>query len=68
MEGGKLSGSLVYDRYKIRGGFLTEYFELQFNENQTFNGVGRCTEFCAEGTDQSSIRWYGSKQITPPNN
>ena len=67
-EAGKISGSLIYDRYKIRGGFLTEYFEFQFNENQTFEGTGRCTAFCAEGTDQSTIQWYGSKQISTPNN
>ncbi|MBK8501699.1 MAG: hypothetical protein IPL46_05545 [Saprospiraceae bacterium] len=68
MVADKISGSLIYDRYKIRGGFLIEYFELQFNQNQTFSGFGRCTAFCAEGTDQSTIRWYGSKQITTPNN
>ena len=58
----KLIGTLVHDMYKIRGGFLEEAFEFDFEENlQKFSGTGKCVAYCAEGTENATILWQGSK-------
>lgn len=56
-----ISGTLIYDRFKIRGGYLTENFNLTFKGDSVFDGVGKCMEYCAEGTENASIIWHGSK-------
>jgi len=59
-----LSGVLVHDRYKIREGHLLEEFSLVFEDQGQFSGVGRCKEYCAEGTEDAEITWMGMREIS----
>lgn len=56
-----VEGRLIYDRFKIRGGYLSEYFNLIFDEKDKFSGQGKCIEYCAEGTEDATIEWHGSR-------
>ncbi|MCB0688241.1 MAG: hypothetical protein KDC53_17005 [Saprospiraceae bacterium] len=56
-----ISGTLLYDRYKIRGGYLEEHFSLDLKTDDTFEGEGHCIQNCAEGTENATIYWFGSK-------
>lgn len=59
----QISGTLLYDRFKIRGGYLKEHFNFIFENDSVFNGEGRCLQYCAEGTEEASIRWHGTKDV-----
>ncbi len=56
-----LTGYLIHDRYKINGGYLQEYFELNLIDLHQFQGKGWCQAYCAEGTEQQEIVWSGKK-------
>ena len=56
-----IRGEAIHTRYKIKGGFLQETFELNLTSPRTFTGHGRCTAYCAEGTEKASIIWDGIK-------
>ena len=58
-----LKGTLVHNRFRIRGDFLKEQFTLLFDDN-VLSGTGRCLSNCAEGTDDVVIKWEGAKMHT----
>lgn len=60
-EGG-LSGVIVHDLYRIRGGHPSESFTLQLTDDQSFEGSGSCIEFCAEGTEGVEMTWRGTRE------
>lgn len=60
-EGG-LSGVIVHDLYRIRGGHPSESFTLQLTDDQSFEGSGSCIEFCAEGTEGIEMIWRGTRE------
>ena len=62
IESDTLRGILVHDLYKIKGGHMTESFELTFSDQDIFSGKGKCLEYCAEGTEESIISWHGTKK------
>ncbi len=61
-EEGGLSGVIVHDLYRIRGGHPSESFALHLMDDQTFEGSGRCVEFCAEGTEGVEMTWRGTRE------
>lgn len=60
-EGG-LSGVIVHDLYRIRGGHPSESFALHLMDDQSFEGSGQCVEFCAEGTEGVEMIWRGTRE------
>lgn len=58
---GELSGIIVHDLYRIRGGHPSESFELHLIDNQSFEGEGQCVEFCAEGIEGVEMIWRGTR-------
>ena len=61
-EEGELSGIIIHDLYRIRGGHPSESFVLHLIDNQSFDGNGQCVEFCAEGTEGVEMIWRGTRE------
>ena len=59
---GLLTGRMIHNTYKIKGGFLTESFELTFTDDDSLHGSGKCLDHCAEGTERMGIIWTGQKK------
>jgi class 3 adenylate cyclase len=58
---GHLTGELTHQLYKIKGGHMLEQFSFTFSDPSTFTGSGRCVAYCAEGTEEQTIMWHGTK-------
>ena len=56
-----LQGKIAHQLYRIKGGPLTEVFSLEISGADQFKGTGRCTEYCAEGTEDYMIIWKGQR-------
>ncbi len=61
-DGGGLSGIIVHDLYRIQGGHPSESFALHLTDDLSFEGTGRCVEFCAEGTQGVEMIWRGTRE------
>lgn len=61
IDGDKLNGEIVHDTYKIKGGHPSENIELALTNSTTLLGTGKCTAYCAEGTEGENITWSGER-------
>ncbi len=62
---GMLEGKIIHRRYKIDGGHPTEIFNWQLDQIDRFRGSGQCLQFCAEGTEDLAITWFGERNQQP---
>ncbi len=61
IDGDKLRGEIVHEKYKIGGGHLSEDIELVLTNSTMLHGIGQCIAYCAEGTEGEKITWSGKK-------
>ena len=57
----QISGYVVHNQYKIRGGYMREFFELTLDSKEKISGKGKCLEYCAEGTQDWEIILQANK-------
>lgn len=54
-DASQISTQVIHNQYKIRGGYMREFFELKLESKEKVSGEGKCLEYCAEGTQDWGI-------------